>query len=97
MKRHSPPSWIDNRLLFHVPHNPSVSHEQVSARGKCSVCLWGDNDWTAISERLTAIQGLGKLLFSNSIDSPGEHRLNEYKITFSNGEVVEIEAWTPEA
>jgi len=23
--------------------------------------------------------------------------LNEYKVTFTNGETVEIEAWTPEA
>jgi len=23
--------------------------------------------------------------------------MNEYKITFTNGEIVEIEAWTPEA
>ena len=30
-------------------------------------------------------------------DSPGGHKVNEYRITFTNGEVVEIEAWTPEA
>ena len=23
--------------------------------------------------------------------------MNEYEVTFSNGEIVEIEAWTPEA
>ena len=23
--------------------------------------------------------------------------MNEYKVTFDNGEIVEIEAWTPEA
>ena len=29
-------------------------------------------------------------------DPPGEQTLNEYEVTYVNGEVVEIEAWTPE-
>jgi hypothetical protein len=32
------------------------------------------------------------------VDStPGERNMNEYEVTFTNGESVEIEAWTPEA
>ena len=29
--------------------------------------------------------------------TPGERNMNEYEVTFNNGEIVEIEAWTPEA
>jgi hypothetical protein len=28
---------------------------------------------------------------------PAERNMNEYEVTFNNGEIVEIEAWTPEA
>ena len=35
-------------------------------------------------------------LAPNHSPPPGEKTMNEYQVTFANGEMVEVEAWTPD-
>jgi len=49
------------------------------------------------SKLSAAIPALSNVDVARRTQAAGEQNMNEYKITFTNGEIVEIEAWTPEA